>query len=134
MMMVDCPCCERPAKIYKRPLNSGMARALIWLLLEWREHMDWINIQEGPAWLLRSKQLPTLRYWGLVEPMPREPFKNSKGMWRPTLDGIAFAQNESCISKYVYVLFDQPVDFSDELVGIQDALGETFDYEELIHG
>jgi hypothetical protein len=64
-----CLCCGKHAQRYKRGINSTMVRGLIWLVRMSGADREWINVQEvGPAWLLRSKQLPTLRYWGLVEP------------------------------------------------------------------
>ena len=63
-----CPCCDRWGKIYRRGLNSSMARSLIWLVQQPDRGDGWVHVPDNaPAWLLRSNQLGTLHLWGLLE-------------------------------------------------------------------
>lgn len=64
-----CPLCTQLAKIYRRPLNSGMARSLITMYRTFG--LDFGYIPELPA---KSREEGKLVHWGLVveaqEPRP----------------------------------------------------------------
>lgn len=134
---VMCPCCGQMAREYKRKLNSGMARSLIWLVRRWRETQDWVELgSEAPKWLLRSGgQLATLRHWGLVEQKPNtDEAKRSSGHWRPTKEGVRFSMNKTRISCYVYLYNNTVRGFSDEMTDIVGALDDPFSYTQLMEG
>ena len=123
-----CPCCHRWGKIYPRSLNETMARSMVWLAHH-SAHGDWIDVpKRGPRWLVRSNQLPTLRWWGLVERHGNDdPTKRHSGLWRATERGILFAQNRLQVPKKVYTYNAEVEDFGKELVTIRDCV-ESFDY------
>ncbi len=123
-----CPCCDRWGKIYPRSLNETMALSLVWLAAQSVDG-EWINIpQRGPRWLVRSNQLPTLRWWGLVERLDTgDKTKKHSGLWRATEKGILFAQNRLQVPKKVYTYNAEVEGFSEELVTIKDCV-ESFDY------
>jgi hypothetical protein len=105
-----------------------MARSLVWLA----HHSikgDWVDVpKRAPRWLVRSNQLPTLRWWGLVERQGSEDLtKKHSGLWRATQNGILFAQNSIKVPKKVYTYNAEVEGFSDELITINDCV-KSFDY------
>lgn len=133
-----CPACRRYFQVYKRNINWTMTRALIWLVRNAGLDLidpQWVNIQQGPEWLLRSKQLSTLKYWNLIEPMPNDdPTKKKSGVWRPTQLGVAFVTNELHVPKYVLTYDDVVEGVSPETVSVLDCLDKHFDYGKLLRG
>jgi hypothetical protein len=127
-----CPCCDRWGKVYPRSLNETMAQSMIWLAKQ-SANGDWVDIpQRGPRWLVRSNQLPTLRWWGLVERLDTEDkTKKHSGFWRATEKGILFAQNRLQVPKKVYTYNAEVEGFSEELVTIQDCV-DFFDYSSVM--
>jgi hypothetical protein len=84
-----CPVCDRWGKIYPRGINRTMARSLIWLAAKSGDG-NWVDVPNtAPAWILRSNQLPTLRWWDMVERNDTEksPENKHSGMWRVTAFG-----------------------------------------------
>lgn len=123
-----CPCCDRWGKVYPRSLNETMARSLVWLAHN-SANGDWVDVpRRAPRWLVRSNQLPTLRWWGLVERLDTEDkAKKHSGLWRATPRGVMFAQNRLQVPKKVYTYNAEVEGFSEELVTIKDCI-EQFDY------
>jgi len=61
-----CPLCTQYARVYRRPLNAGIARALILMYL--RGGTDWIHkptVLNGIGAAARDESIS--RYWGLTE-------------------------------------------------------------------
>jgi len=123
-----CPCCDRWGKIYPRSLNETMAQSLVWLANQSADGA-WVDVPKtGPRWLVRSNQLPTLRWWGLVERRATDDnTKKHSGLWRATEKGVLFAQNRLLVPKKVYTYNAEVEYFGKELVSIQDCT-ESFDY------
>lgn len=133
-----CPCCKQLVKLYKRKLNSGMARVLIHLY-----HIDqtksgerWIKVTSevlargaNPATMEYSK----LKYWGLLEEKG-EPGEDTKsaGYWRVTKQGRDFVEGIIYVPKYIYLYDGRLLRLSDERTSIHDALGDKFNYLELM--
>ena len=63
-----CPTCNRFMKRYKRKLNSGMSRTLIWLYHYQRESgKHWVRVADAaPTYVLRTNEISRLVLWGLV--------------------------------------------------------------------
>jgi hypothetical protein len=138
-----CPACDQNCKVYKRKLNSGMAAALCWMVKEYSG--DWINVPESaPRFVLVTKEYATLRHWGLVEKMPCDSGLEDEadqavvaasgvtGMWRPTNRGIEFVNRRLRVPRHVFLYNNRLLRFSDEDTDIVEALGDHFDYEELM--
>jgi 5-methylcytosine-specific restriction endonuclease McrA len=129
-----CPVCDRICKVYKRKLNSRMAAAVVWMVNNFDK--DWIDIpNSAPRFIVRTGgQYGTLRYWGLIEQKPNDddPKKKGSGLWRPTELGIKFVNREKKIPTHVYLYNNEVKGFTEELMSIDEALGESFDYEELM--
>ena len=128
-----CPCCDRWGKIYKRPLNSAMARSLIWLTQAPDRGDGWTHVPStAPTWMLRSQQLATLHLWGLVVGFDSETKLASSGLWKPTPLGVAFAENRVRVQRYVYVYNNEVRGFDGDEISIIDALGEKYNYQNIM--
>lgn len=126
----DCPCCGRFGKVYPRAVNKTMAKSLIWLA---GNKVGWVNVPElAPRWLVRSNQLASLRWWGLVE-RNDENLGDQKhsGYWRATTRGRLFARNMVKIPKKVFTYAGVPTGFSDDHVSISDIIA-NFSYAEVM--
>ena len=133
---VECPCCGQFAKVYKRKLNSFMAYALIVL----RNHAvrsdnQWVHIR---ALSLRvaagGGELAKLCHWDLIEEMPaqREDGSRHAGFYRITARGLSFVNGETSVPRHVFIYDNGVRGFSDERTTIREALGDKFNYSELM--
>lgn len=134
---VYCPCCGQLAKEYKRPLNAGMAWSLIWLVQQSENQDDpWVDLHGGPLTLHQSRELAKLRHWGLIvqKNVPSKRGARTSGSWRPTEPGALFARGKSVEPAHI-TLYDNVVTaVARKRVGIKQALGKKFDFDELWNG
>lgn len=134
-----CPVCDRWGRIYARNINRTMARSFIWLCQTYLRGsegengpLDWVDVpKDAPRWVVRSNQLPTLAWWGLVERCPKDLEGKAKysGMWRPTTKGLNFYWGEIKVPEKVYTYNNQVEDYSAKLVSLPECFEDTFDYE-----
>ena len=128
----ECPCCQQFVKIYKRRLNAGMARTLIWVANHSRPG-EWLDLSSAPKFIHKNREHGKLAHWGILEQKPSDdPKKKDSGIWRATIEGRGFAMNIRKARSHVYLYDNKVLNFTDELVTVIDALGEEFDYEELM--
>lgn len=130
----DCPLCGQLVKLYKRPYNSSMARALCWLVVETGNALTWIDVPKAaPAWLLRSREFPKNAYWSLIEARPNAMGdKKDSGIWRATLGGVKFANSLSRIASHALIFDGELYGQTAATIDIRTALGKKFDYDELM--
>jgi hypothetical protein len=128
-----CPCCNRWGKIYPRHINATMARSLSWLVAE-ADNTAWVDIPNtAPRWLVRSNQLPTLRWWELVERAATDDKdKKFSGMWRPTAKGIAFANGTIAVPRTVYTYDGNVVEYGEDRLYIHECRDKNFSYAEVM--
>jgi hypothetical protein len=136
---VSCPCCGQFAKRYKRKLNSSMAHALVLFYRHVGAQEEYVHVPSIPE--LRVSGRPgggdwaKLALWGLVEEKEEERDDGSKraGLWRMTHLGVRFVRNQMRVPRCVF-LYDGAVMGFDPLttVSIEDALGDHFNYRELM--
>lgn len=132
-----CPVCDRFGAVYDRKINESMAKALLWL---YDRNTDlgvrtWIDVPNtAPASLLRTNQLSTLRWWGLVERQQPEPGSKTKhsGMWRITLKGADFVEGKLLVPLKVFTYAGEVVGFSDELTDYMSCHKVQFDIKDVI--
>lgn len=139
-----CPCCGRLAKVYVERLHSSMARSLVWMVQRWEAARlpdgappdgFWIEPQrEAPRHVLRSRKLGRLEHWALLESRPNveDPTKRTSGQWRPTLLGVRFVNDSATVPSRIYLYQNRVVGQEKTRIGIRDALGKRFNYEELM--
>ena len=127
-----CPVCHQRAQMYRRSINSGMARSLISMHLL-APTGGWVQITKQLD--ARSREEGKLRYWGLVTERPSSrPDGIRSGWWRVTDKGRRFVFGSIRVPKYAHIYDDQLYKFSGDPVSIHDALGQNFDYVELMSG
>lgn len=127
-----CPCCNQYAKVYRRQINSGMARSLIAMYLHGPQG-QWVHLPTQVG--ARSREEGKLRYWGLVQEqvdVQREDGGRS-GYWRLTDAGRAWVTGQSTVAKYVTVYNNTVLESYGEQITISDALGGRFSYAELMN-
>lgn len=134
---VTCPCCDQFVKLYRRKLSSGMARALICI---YHDAVDdqWLDVT---ACLMRRRlsaantNAALLRYWELLEQMPGERADGSRrvGFYKITSVGREFVTGVMTVPRYIYLYNNTLIERDcDERITIQDALGDRFNYAELM--
>jgi len=127
-----CPCCNQHAKIYTRKLNAGMARTLIWIVQNTGPE-QWIDMSRAPKFIHKNREHGKLTHWGLLEAKPNEDgTKKDSGVWRATPSGRTFVQGVVSARSHVHLYDNEALGFADTKVTIQDALGEKFDFQELM--
>lgn len=124
-----CPVCTQHVKVYKRPLNSGMARSLIAIYVV--AGRDWCHIPTQIG--ARSREEGKLAYWGLLEesPVPRDD-GGKAGWWQITAKGEAFVQQQIKVPSHARVYNGRVLDLRGNPISIVDALGKKFNYNELM--
>ena len=136
---VVCPCCRQFVKLYKRKINAVMSRTLIRLY-----HLD----QDKPYFHHHVKEIvkdisdtgtndfSKLLYWGLIEEKKKDP-KISKtrtsGFWIITEKGKQFVECTLKVPSYVLVYNNVVLEYSKDLINIEDSLGENFNYKKLMN-
>ena len=129
---VVCPCCGQLAKLYRRKIYAAPARALISLYHKNIVSPDYYHITALDV-DLGGSDFSKLKYWGLIEKAPNDdPEKHSSGLWMITPKGEGYVRDHISVPKYCYVFNNEAFGFSEEKQGIRDALGEKFDYNELM--
>lgn len=132
---IECALCGRFDKIYKRKLNSGMARVLILLYKQDKtKPLGWVHVlQDLPD--VTGGDYGKMVEWGLLA--KREGAKDDdnpdNGYYRITAKGQMFCQGKVKVPKYLYFYHDRlwPVQ-DDEETTIQEALGAKFNWNELM--
>lgn len=130
-----CPCCGQMAKVYRRKLNSGMARSLVEM---YRAAPP--SSAGGTAFIhlpttigARSREEGKLRYWGLVEEqVTSRPDGGRAGWWRVTAKGELFIQGRLQVKRYALVYDGKCLGLDGDPIGIREALGDGFNYAELM--
>lgn len=125
---VECPCCHRYARAYKRKLNSGMAVRLVFAHRAARRSPFNLRavLMAHPGYG-NPVDFSLLRFWGLIEEQP------DSAVWAITERGVAFLNGATAIPRYIW-------HWSNSMLGepwgppvtIREALGDHFDYDELM--
>lgn len=130
----SCPCCGQFVKVYKRTVNSTMARQLI---KAYREHgYEWFHTRDVVlAKSAGAGDFSKLEYWGLIFRKPHiqgEENKRTSGMWHVTNKGVAFIKGNHCIPQYAYIFNGKLLELDGPDTHIEHSLGKKFDYRELM--
>jgi len=134
----ECPCCKQYVKLYKRKLNSFMAYALLLIDRYFRQPdaKEWLHV---PSYLVEQnatdRECAKLRYWGLIEEMPegREDGSPHAGFYKITDLGKQFVARTIRVPMYIHLYNGSIVRRPDaETIDIYEALGEKFNYNELM--
>ena len=138
-----CPCCTQNVKLYRRKITSTMAAFLIEFYCAGAYGDRWMTVNDRKWKYMRDGMYAKLRYWGLVEPHPKNPIsgrptKKSGGSWRVTPLGCEFVHGNVTVQKFVRV-FDhrrlkiEQYERLDRIpITIKDALTDRFNYTDLM--
>lgn len=129
-----CPVCSKYVKVYRRRLNSDMARFLIRLVERYRTYPRYYTMREiYPNNNKSASDGSYLVHWGLVEKSDVVNVAQAPaGSYRPTDKGLRFAHNNEYVPSHVHLLNNEVVGWSDKQVNIRTSLGKKFNYEELM--
>lgn len=132
-----CPVCTQRAQTYKRKLNVTQVRALA-MLARVQLAMTTEDFLHAPSVLGReanlAREVGKLAYWDLViEGTGKRSDGGHAGMWRVSLDGLAFLRGTKRVRKYAKVYNGRRLGFEGDLVGIQEVAG-AFDLQHLLAG
>lgn len=137
-----CPCCDQLARLRRYKLDSGIAYALTqFYVLGGPHHRDWVHYADVTRIAGNTMKFSLAKFWGLLERSgekmltgQRSPAgrKNSRGEWRLPDMGCAFVEGKITVPASILVYNDTCYGMSDEQVTIHQALGDKFDYDELM--
>ena len=135
---VKCPCCGQRVQEYRRKLTSSMAHGLI-AAYNWHirnPDKEWFHVSEFDLSAFRGGDFAKVKLWNLAleMPNPNDPTKRSSGMWKLSESGKMFVRNEINVPKYVYIYDNKVTRKSEEITDIMMALGDKFNYSELMEG
>lgn len=126
-----CPVCRQKAKVYRRKINSTMARSLI---VAARHSSDGAFFH-APSLPGDTHEFSQLSWWGLVvEESTARPDGGRSGWWCLTPAGRRFVHGGHVVWKYVNIYDGRVLSNDGSLVTIRDCLGSKFNYEELMRG
>lgn len=132
-----CTVCSRWGKVNVRTINGTMARSFVWLCKEKlkRPNDKWIDVPNtAPRSVLRTSQLSSMKYWGLIERPHVEYDKENPsrvkhtGLWRPTDLGWQFYYGTVAVPNKVFIYNDRVVKQSEKTVLIKECFKGKFDY------
>jgi len=125
---VDCPCCGRLVKLYKRKLHAEMARFLTKLVNAYQREPRYYSTRELlPHAAKAATDGSFLIHWGLIEKLQSKNKSGAKaGMYRPTTEGIEFAQNRRAVASHIFLLVNKFQGFSGSTTFISDVEGFNF--------
>ena len=129
----ECPCCRQFVKAYKRKVHASMAAGLIRAYKHAGTEFSYLPDTLSHR---QNADFAKLAYWLLIEAEEgtREDGSKRTGRWRVTPFGEMFVLNRETIPKTARVYNKRCLSLSGEQVTIKDALGKTFNYEELMRG
>lgn len=134
-----CPCCQQYARNYKRKLNSGMARSLIHIYnwyTQQKTRKPFLHVKDylRENALHNSHDWTLLKYWDLLElkKEEREDGSSRNGYYRITQKGILFVEGKIKVWDHIYIYNNEVQGFSQDTLTIKQALGNKFDYAELM--
>lgn len=130
----SCPCCGQFVKVYRRTINSTMARQLI---KAYQKHGDqWFHTRD--VVLEKSAgagDFSKLECWGLIYRQPHVQGlegKRTSGMWKITALGKDFIEGSAVVKQYAYIFNGKLLELDGVDIHIEHALGKQFDYREIM--
>ena len=128
-----CPACNQFVKLYKIKISGQAVRDLLKLcVLTDGNTSEYRHINEFSN--LASRSFSKLAHWGLVtDQVNDDAAKRTSGMWAITEKGVQFARKQIEVSRYAYLYNSECKALSPDTVGVREALGNKFNYEELMN-
>jgi hypothetical protein len=129
-----CQCCNQFVKVYTRTFNCNMGLALLHLYHQRDKgfvHLE-KSLQEHNY--QRCGDASYLRHYRLIEALHEDRKDGSKrnGYYKITGAGIMFCEMKSTVKKHFLTFNNKCEGFTGEEINIIQALGEKFNYKELM--
>lgn len=132
----SCPCCGQFVKVYRRTINSTMARQLI---AAYQRHGagNWFHTRDVVLTdTAGAGDFSKMEYWGLIARdmahVQGDDGKRTSGMWKITQIGAEFIEGKALVAQYAFVYNGQLLELAGPMVSIQTALGNQFDYRHIM--
>lgn len=130
-----CSCCGQFVKTYHRKLNSSMARVLILIFQTGRT--DYFHVEQ---FLKNSNKgdlradFHKLRYWQLLRKKVenREDGSARNGFYKITPSGIMFVEGKIKVPEKILIYNNEFKGYEGKEIHIIEALGNKFNYDELM--
>ena len=132
----ECPLCTLFVKVYSHKCDSAMARTLI-VMYRRGAGGQFVHVPSLPVWGGKGDhhKVSQLSWWDLVtEEKVRRPDGGRAGYWCMTRTGIDFVERRLTIPKYALIFDARVLGHDGPQVGIEDCLGDKFNYRELMDG
>lgn len=128
----ECPVCTQFVKLYPIKIPATGVRDLIRLYRLFDGDFDgYFHINDFGD--LTSRSFAKLAHWGLIEAeMNEDKSKRTSGMWTITPKGVQFVEGDANVPERAYIFDSSARTFGNKQVSVQEALGNKFDYEELM--
>lgn len=128
---VTCPVCTQLAKVYRRKIHAAMGRDLI--IARRVAGADWFHVRTTLGH--DGGDFAKLVYWRLiVEYDAKRDDGGRAGWWRITDRGKAYVLDQLRVPKYARIYDKRLLNLTGDMVGIRDALGVRFRYDDLMAG
>lgn len=133
---VNCPCCRRRVRIYRRPMTSVAARAVVAL---WRVHgaafghLPTVARDHLADVAHQGGYLVLAAHWRLIEPeIDAQPETGRAGYWRVTAAGRAWILGHFAVPRYAVLLDGRCLRLEGAPVTCDDTLGANFKRADLL--
>lgn len=128
---ISCPCCGKFVKLYDIKIPGSGVADLIRLYKNTNgKPGEYMHVDEFSN--VKSRSFPKLAYWGLAISMPNDdPKKRTSGMWAITQEGARFIEGGTVYER-AFVFNKKGRGLHGKQVSVKTALGNKFDYEELM--
>ncbi len=128
----ECPVCTQFVKLYPIKIPATGVRDLIRLYRLTDGDTDgFLHVNDFAD--LSSRSFAKLAHWDLIQSEINEDTdKRTSGMWTIAAKGKRFVEGDEKVPNRAYIFDSSARAFSHDLVSVQDALGNKFDYEELM--
>lgn len=134
----SCPVCDQYYRLYRRKLNTGVALFLLGLYKIQKQSVfsEYTHAKEVVKKIgayTTSRDYSILEYWGFMKPEPNtDDRKRTSGNWLITSIGRMFVENKISVASHALILNGKLVGWSDTTINMEKALGNDFNYWELM--
>lgn len=134
-----CPCCGQLVKRYSRPFHATMALTLIRLYQLCSKENDYYHVKQIVRGIsdTGTNDFSKLRYYGLVIEKPKDANDTktrTSGFWTITDKGRDFVEGRISVPQRLVLYNKKSLGFEGKEIFIKQALGEKFDYDQLMKG
>tara|TARA_R110002020_G_scaffold257294_2_gene470939 strand:+ start:85 stop:660 length:576 start_codon:yes stop_codon:yes gene_type:complete len=141
--LISCECCGGPIKCYKRKLTSTAAAIMCFLYStnyrpgQKQYDLPWTHKRKIPREFVHGGEIAQLKHWNLMEEkLNDDSGKRTSGIWRLTQRGVVFVRGGCKVPSHIFVQSprNKLLGFEETKTDIETALGNRFNYEELMQG